>query len=643
MNSGIGKLVDSLALALLPPPALLVSEWARQKFSLSSEYSATKGHFEPYPYQLEPLDVLSPSNPADTICLMCGAQMMKTLIMLIFLAYVIDVDPGPVLIVQPNAEDAESFSKERLAPMIEDVPAVREKVHQAKSRDGGNTIQQKRFRGGSVSLTGTVSPRGLRRRSVRYLMCDEVDGYQETSDGDPLPLAAARTSKFWNRKIILCSTPTIEGISRIAKAYEDSDQRRYFVPCPYCDHYQTLEWSGVRWGDVDGTRIEPADAHYQCCECGKLIPHYRKLEMLRAGKWAATNPEGKYPGFQISRLCAPDWSWGRIVTDPLEGFLAAKGNPSREKTFKNNILAETWKERGEAPDHEKLMARREESYRLGQVPPEVLFLTAGVDVQSTWIEGYVWGWGRERQRWVIDRFRIENNPYDVDTWAALDSYLFATYKHTSGADLSLIRLAIDTGHATQQVYAWARQHGVSRVLAIDGRASGAALLGMPSAVDVTVGGRKIKSGAKLWPVNVSMAKSELYGLLAKERPADGEPYPAGWVHFPADMDEEFFKQLTAEHLVTRVVKGYRKTEWQKTRERNEALDCANYARAAAIAFGIDRFREQDWAALERQLGMPASRHQEPDVEPAQITASAPVPPRAVPQRRVFRSSYMSRS
>src|ERR1035441_3400744 len=254
---------------------------------------------------MELLDVLGPQHPADTVILMTAAQMTKTIVLLIFLSYVIDADPGPVLIVQPSEGDADSFSKERVSPMLRDVPAMAGKVIEFKSHDSGNTILQKRFRGGSVSLTGAVSPRGLRRRSVRYLMCDEIDAYEVTPDGDPIALAAARTSKFWNRKIVMCSTPTMEGRSRIAAAFAESDQRHFHVPCPLCGHMQTLVWAGIRWGNVEGREIAPEDAHYQCAGCHEFIPHHRKLEMLRGGRWVATNPGGRYPGFSISRLYAP--------------------------------------------------------------------------------------------------------------------------------------------------------------------------------------------------------------------------------------------------------------------------------------------------------------------------------------------------
>jgi len=630
--------LEALAQSLTPPPDLLVSEWARRNFKLSSDYSAATGYFDPYPYQIEPLDLLSPSNPADTICFMCAAQMMKTLIMMIFLGYVIDVDPGPALIVQPNKEDADSFSKERLAPMIRDVPAITGKVDAPKSRDSGNTIAQKRFRGGSVSLTGAVSPRGLRRRSVRYLMLDEVDGYKETSDGDPVALAAARTSKFiWNRKIILSSTPTTVN-SRIAQIFADSDQRFFFVPCPLCGHKQRLHWDRIRWGfvetapdgkpDLNGRYIAPEEAHYRCESCDRFIPHFRKIEMLRSGEWRATNPDGKYPGLQISRLYAPDWSWGRVVTDPLEGFLPAKNDQTRMRAFKNNVLAEVFDEPGEKPSHEVLMSRREQ-YRIGEVPNGALFLTAGVDVQKTWLQGHVWGWGRGRQRWIVDRFILEGDPYHQQTWDALTERLNTTYQHESGSELSIVRMAVDSGYATQEVYRWAKQQGPGRVMVVKGVDSGASLVTTPQQVEVSALGRKIKHGARVYLVNVSMCKSELYGLLGKDRPAAGDPYPAGWVHFAEDLDEEFFRQLTAEQIVYRVHKGYRKHEWIKTRERNEDLDCANYARAAASVFGADRFSEHRWAQFEAQLGATSERQNATRSKPQPVEqATRPATPAA---------------
>jgi phage terminase large subunit GpA-like protein len=642
-SDAIQRLREALADALKPAPKLLVSEWARANFQLSSEYSATTGLFQAYPYQIEPLDMLGPASLVDMMVLMCGAQMMKTLLMMIFLGYVIDVDPGPMLIVQPTAPDAKTFSKERIAPMVHDNPCLRSKVVEAKSRDSGNTIEQKRFRGGSVTITGAISPRGLRRRSVRYLLLDEVDGYEDTSDGDPISLAAARTGKFWNRKIVLCSTPTIDGRSRIARAFEKSDQRVFFVPCPFCQHPQELAWPGVRWGDVDGMSVEAENAVYQCAECKVLIPHYRKLEMLRGGQWIATNPEGKYPGFRINRLYSPDWSWGQLVTDPLEGWLQAQGNPAALQAFINNVMAQTWREPGEAPpDWEKLRARAvlEDAYKLGTVPAGVLFLTAGVDVQKTWLEGYVCGWGRGKQRWVIDHFRIERTPYDPQAWVELSAQLNRTYRHANGADLSIVRMGVDTRYESNQVYAWARQHGASRVIAVAGRADGN-MVAPPTLVDLTIGGRKIKNGCKLWGVNVSICKSELYGQLNIPAPKE-PPFPAGWVHFPSDLPEEFYKQVTSEQFILSVVRGQRKYHWEGIAGlRHEALDDLNYARAMASVVGMDRFSEKNWQNLEASLGVTPSPAPVVEVQPQPKPQIMPPVSRLTQPRRIVRSNYLN--
>lgn len=652
------KLREAAADALLPSPEIDLADWAEQNVKLSSEDSATRGDFVPWPFQREPMSVMSPMHPAEKVAMKCGSQTMKTRLILNMLAYLIAQDPGPCLIIEPTADDAESLSKDRLDPMFRDTPALKGKVKESKSRDAGNTIFHKKFDGGHVTIAYATAPSKLAMRPIRYMFFDEVSRYVASAgkEGDPVRLGEKRTVTFWNRKLIYASSPGNAGSCRISEIYEFSDQREWFVPCPFCGHEQILVWAGITWGPARECHVKKSDGHfekatvdvdperpcYRCAACDCLIPEHFKSWMLEHGRWIAQNPAGKYPGFHVSQLASPVRAWGDIVQEWLE----IQGKPEQIKVFVNTVLGETYQEQGEAPDFEKLMARREDSYRLGQVPEGVLFLTAGVDVQKTWIEGYVWGWGRGKQRWLVDHFRIDKNPYDPTAWDDLTAILNRTYRHPSGADLALVRMAVDTGHASNEVYAWARQHGSSRVLAVDGRSSGAAIILPPTQVDVTLQGRRIKHGCKLWGVNVSMCKSELYGLLGKERPQDGEPYPAGWVHFPSDAPEEFFRQLTAEQLTTRVVKGYRRTEWQKIRERNEALDCYDYARAAASQFGLDRNATYGkfWVNLEiplrRSVEMNAGRVDRV-IETPEVVIQAPVMTSAPPpaQKRTIRARF----
>jgi phage terminase large subunit GpA-like protein len=540
------------------------------------------------------------TDPAiHTIVLMVARQTLKTEVINNCIGYVIDQDPGPTLLVQFRDVDCKKWSKIRFAPMLRDTPCLRGKVADIKSRSGESTLEYKAFPGGHLSVVASASPGNLAALPIRFLFCDEIDKYPASaaSAGDPISLAQGRQEEFWNRKTVLACTPTIEGLSRIAAAWEQSDQREFEVCCPFCGEFQIPKWGQVKDPRFPGE--QPASTAYQCEHCLALWPDVKRWVAIKSGRYRATTPFNGVAGFRVSGICRIGQPLVRLVDE----FWSKKDGQETLKTFINEQLAELWREQGEAPDHEKLMARREESYRLGQVPAGVLFLTSGVDWQKRWGEGYVYGWGRGRQRWVVDHFRIERSPFEQAAWDELTTRLNQTYRTQGGIDLSIVRMAVDTGFAANEVYQWARQQGSGRVMAVDGRQHLAALVVPPSQIDVTVFGKKIKHGCKLWPVDVSACKSELYGLLGKDRPAQGEPYPAGWVHFAADLDEEFFKQLTAESLQTHVVKGYRKTEWIKTRERNEALDCANYARAAAFSVGMDRHAtdERWWAALEGQF------------------------------------------
>jgi phage terminase large subunit GpA-like protein len=617
------QLVSECARLWAPPPKQKLSEWAEQNFVLSSEYSAHSGPLKLYKFQREILDAFTDPYVRQLVC-DTSTQMIKTLLQQIAIAYVIARAPGPILAAQPTATDAETFSKERLAPMIRDMACLRDRVAPERKTSKANTTLHKVFPGGSLSLIGAQTPGDFARRSIRYFFADERDKWPTNvgKEGDGFSLGVKRTATFRSlAKIIQTCSPTIEGQSQIAAAYSDSDQRKFWVPCPECGELQILRWEQVKF-DVTNPM---GTARYECHQCKRGISDVERWDRCESGVWRPDAHFAGTAGFWISELYSPWKRLGELATD----FLAKKNNPAELQTFVNTSLAETWKEQGDAPDWEKLMARTiprdgEVGYRLGEVPPGVLFLTSGVDVQKTWLQGHVWGWGRNRQRWIIDRFILEGDPYRDLVWDALAYQLNRTYRHPSGTDLSIVRMAVDSGYATQEVYRWARQQGSARVMVIKGSDHGAALVSTPSQVDITIGGKKIKHGARVYSVNVSMCKSEWYGLLGKDRPEAGEPYPPGWVHFATDLDEEFFRQITAEQLVTHIVKGYRKSEWIKTRERNEDLDCAaSYARAAASVLGADRVHDSHWAILPASAPVSAP--------PQPIPQQAP-PPQSIAER-----------
>lgn len=593
---------------LTPDPLLTVSEWADRHRVLSSKASSEPGRWRTArtPYLKAIMDCLSPTSPVERVVFMKGAQVGATETGSNWIGYVIHHAPGPMMAVWPTVEMAKRNSKQRIDPLIEESSVLSELIAPARSRDSGNTILAKEFRGGVLVMTGANSAVGLRSMPVRYLFLDEVDGYplDVEGEGDAISLAEARTRTFARRKIFIVSTPTIAGASAVEREYEASDQRRYFVPCPHCSRRQWLRFEQLRWD-----KGAPESAAYVCESCDTPIAEHHKTWMLEHGEWRATaEGTGKTAGFHLSSLYSPlGWRAWREIAAAWEAAVSKEtGSSAAIKTFKNTELGDTWVEEGEAPDWQRLLERRED-FAIGSIPAGGLLLVGGADVQKDRIEASIWAFGRGKECWLIEHRVLMGDTARDAVWKRLAALIGETWTHTSGAAMPLARFALDTGFATQEAYGFVRACRDSRVMAVKGVARGAALIGTPTAVDVSQGGRKLRRGLKVFAVAVGIAKLELYNNLRKTALVDedgvGIAYPAGFVHLPR-IDAEFIQQLCSEQLITRRNRnGFPVREWQKMRERNEALDCYVYARAAAAAAGLDRFEERHWRELERQLGV----------------------------------------
>lgn len=584
--------------AIRPPPKLSLSQWADRHFYLSAESAAEPGRWKTLPYQRGILDAIT--DPAvERVTVKKSARVGYTKCINAAIGYFIHQDPCPILVVQPTVEDAEGYSKEEIAPMLRDCEVLAGLVSESSVKKSAQTILSKSFPGGVLSMVGANSGRGFRRVSRRVVIFDEVDGYPPSAgaEGDQIKLGERRAEYYWNRKIIAGSTPLIAGASRIEEMFEAGDRRRFYVPCPHCGHMDFLRFSD-RGDDEEGQRghvmrwpkDKPDEACFMCRACGCAIEETSKRAMLEAGEWRA---EGEFHGHASFHIWAayslsPNATWAQIAVEFLE---AKAAGPEKLKTFVNTTLGETWKELGEAPDWERLYMRRED-YRIGTVPAGPIVLTAGVDVQKDRFVFEVVGWGADKESWSIDAGELHGDTALESTWAQLDEKLLArTFRGDDGREVTISMLAIDSGYNTQMVYGWARRHTMSRVIATKGVSGARMLVGAPSPVEVTVRGKRLQRGYKVWPVGVDVAKSELYGFLGLRWDKDKSPDPPpGYCHFPAH-DEEFFRQLTAEHLVTTVDKRTRRTklEWQVQPNReNHYLDCRILARAAAAVLGIDR-------------------------------------------------------
>ncbi|MBF0371750.1 MAG: phage terminase large subunit family protein [Magnetococcales bacterium] len=602
---------------LRPDPLLTVSEWADKHRMLSSVASSEPGPWRTSrtPYLKEVMDCLSPSSPIERVVAMFASQTGKTEAGLNWIGHVIHHVPGPMLMVQPTVEMAKRYSKQRIAPLIEASQVLRELVKPARSRDSGNTVLTKEFPGGALMMTGANSAVGLSSTPVRFLFLDEVDRFSADVDqeGDPIGLAIQRAATFYNRKILLTSTPTIKGFSRIEAAYLESDQRKYWVPCPECGEFQILEWRQVRW-----PKGEREKAFYLCIHCGTELQDHKKGWMLENGKWIAeAQSDGKTAGFHLSGLYSPHgWtSWGEIAVEHGQVYK----DPPRLKVWCNTKLAESWEEDADRIDGEGLMERREDWGHL--LPAGVAILDAGVDVQDDRIEVEVVGWGKDEESWSIDYRVLWGDPSSPAVWKDLDDFLSRTFPHSREvSDLSIRAVAVDTGgHHTLKAYAFCRARQGRRVWAIKGRGG----MGVP--IWPRRPSRNNKGKVPLFIVGVDACKEAVYARLQLEEAGPG------YCHFPMNRDAEFFKQLTAESVVTRYHKGRPIREWKKKdKDRNEALDCRVYAMAAL----------QGLISMGLRLNREAHRISLAPMKVNSSDARRPTPMKPKAQRRVIPSTWI---
>ncbi len=597
-------LCAAFARGLRPRDKLTVSEWADRYRILPAKGAAEPGPWRTSrtPYLREPMDCLSAHDPAEVVVLMFASQTGKSEALNNFLGYVVDHAPGPMLLIQPTVEAAEQYSRQRIAPMCE-LPPLSGKIRDPRDRDGGNTVLSKEYPGGTLILRGANSATGLSSMPIQYACFDEVDRYpaEIDDDGDPVTVGSQRTATFASgRKIAITSTPTVKGTSRVDAEYLDTDQRRYYVPCPHCGHLQVLKLTATPEdpGGLEWPANDPGAAQYRCAAkaCARLIDAAHRDGMVALGVWRATAPaRNRRVGFQLSALYSPWRSWGELATM----FLAAKASakregPARLRAFVNLQLGEAWDPGNVAAVEARGIERRaERGWGAGQaveVPAGAAVLTAGVDVQPTrgCIVVEVVAWGAGYESWSVDWIRIDGDPTAppprpgqpkaTGVWAELDAVLARTYRHETVGDMPIRAACVDTGAQSQNVYAYVKPRQKRRVWGIKGQADSGGPI-WPDRVSTNNRG-----GIDLRRVNVDQAKEDIYWRLSIREPGPG------YSHFPAGRDSSYFEELTAETVKTVRRYGRSAKRWElRDGQRNEALDCRVYAYAAAI--GLVRQRK----------------------------------------------------
>lgn len=557
----------TIAERMRPPPNLTVSQWADRFRKLSAEASAEPGQW--ITARNEPMRGVmdAVSDPAvHTVVVVSSAQVGKTETLSNIIGYHVAQDPAPILLLQPTLEMGEAYSKDRLAPMVRDTPALKGKIKDPRARDSGNTLLHKTFPGGHITIAGANSPASLASRPIRIVLADEVDRYPPSAgtEGDPVSLARKRSTTFWNRKTVLTSTPTVKGISRIEAEWEISDKRRFHVRCEDCGHSQHLKWAQVKWPEG-----KPAKAEYVCEKCGTFWDDSTRWRVLRHGEWIATAQSNGTAGFHLNEIYSP---WVKLG-DMAQAFLDAKRSPETLKTWINTSLGESFEEDAERVDGHSLMERLED---WDKAPNDVLAITCGVDTQDDRLEVERVGWGVEEESWSLEHRVIYGDPSGPEIWRELDDYLLTNTLRQDGTELPVHAVAIDSGgHHTAAVHRFCKDRFRRRVYAIKG-----------------VGG----PGKPIWPkrasknnkarinqflIGVDAGKDAIYARLKIK---DAGP---GYCHYPKGREAGYFEQLTAEVVQTKYLKGFPTRVYVlPPGRRNEALDIRVYAYAALQSLNV---------------------------------------------------------
>lgn len=616
-----------------PAPVLTPSEWAaRYRVVSQGPQAGLQWDNSKTPYLVEIMDFVGDPWVRRGVVRKSARVGYTEGVIGNLIGYTIDQDPCNIAVLQPSDKEAESYSKEQISPMIEHNPRLKARVGQLNTRRSDSTMTYKEFPGGYLLLLGSASDKNLRRRSIRVALADEIDGMKvEGAEGDPILRFQKRTDDYEDGVLLMGSTPTVSGESRIDREFARSDQRYWHVPCPHCGDLQVLRWGGpgkpygMKWDrdvyckgcgvEIDDTskpcpgcgseetvsKHLPETAYYLCQHCGERIEEGQKPAMVRAGMWIPTQPDAKLPGWHIDALVSlmVGARWPKIV----EEWVEAQDDVEDLKVFMNTVLGEAWEDRGQKVDVGTLESRAEEYVdregKVVDVPDGVGVLTSFTDVQGSWLEILVRGWGVGEESWDIFHERIYGDPESASTWARLEAILTQGFRHVNGSTLRIQASLIDAGDMTDTVYSFVKPRERRKIFASLGDKTGS-----PDHVPLRPPTRANAAGVRVFTIGTYKMKDRLFRWLRHEKP--GPRY----IHLRAanmdrcnGFDAEYFKQFEAEKKIPKKVKGRKGMRWtfHQTRKRNESIDLHVGNMAALLVLGASvRNNMEAWVESARR-------------------------------------------
>ncbi|MCQ4191019.1 phage terminase large subunit family protein [Methylocystis suflitae] len=566
---------------LIPPARLRLSQWIEENITLPEGTSALPGKVRLWPYQREIADAIADPS-IERVTLVKPVRVGFTTLLTSAIGSYIANEPAPILALLPTEADCRDYMVSEVEPIFDASPALRGALSADCVEGERNTLLSKRFPGGSLKVVASKAPRNLRRHTARVLLCDEVDAMEISAEGNPIRLAERRTLSFPNRKIIIGSTPIFEDSSHVLRAYAESDQRIFEIPCASCGSFTEILWANIEWPPD-----HPQDAAFRCPHCNELIGERNKAQMVNAGRWRALRPEvTDHAGFRLNALVSllANASWGKLAQE----FLAAKDDPSELQTFINTILAQGWREAGSELDETSLAARGE-PFGLNKIPEEVLTISVGVDAQDDRLECTLAGWSRHNECYVLAHIVLWGSIDDDSTFLELDELLRTKWTHPYGGKLGVDSCVIDAGDGGHfdRILTFCAARSGRRVMA----GKGVPGFARPA---IQASKSKIRGGGRLWLVGVDVLKSTIFDRLQRGR----------LIRFSNELEPTYYEQLSSERRVVRYVRGKPTRRFERIPgARAETLDALVYAHAARSAAPI-QFDQRE-SELRQQPQPPA--------------------------------------
>lgn len=606
---------ETLGPAWRPPPRLSVSEWANQYRYLSPEASAEPGLWSNSraPHLVEPMDRLSPYSATERVVLKFSSQSGKTEAILNFVGFIVDLDPGPVLCIQPNVTPmGEAFSKDRVKPMLRDSPSLAAKIGTAKGRTSAQTITHMVFPSGHLTIAGANSPAGLASRPIRYLVCDELDRWEITKEGDPLLLARKRLQTFRARrtaKELIVSSPTYDDLGICAEYARCNQQWEWHLSCLHCGTTQFPKLEHFLF------EADPRQLRYVCKTCGAAHSLEDADAVKATGQWVCVKDGSEESiGYWFNQFASPFARWDDTIAEWLE----AGTDPARRQAVTNTVFAEPWEGEGEKIEPSLLSQRGEDWGET--IPARIIAITMGADVQGDRLEVETIGWGPNNESWSLAYDVLPGEPTSDEVWDDLLDLYRQSWPRADGSTLRPVALCVDAGYATQHVYSFikrARERGIVPIKGVAGMAR-----------DQITGDRRqrlkriaqrMRDGRPPEILGVDSIKRTIFHYLS------AAPGNTGYCHFPHGRSEEYYLQLTGERLMVINQRGKRpERRWVPIHPAVEALDCRAYAYAALLLSGLELRAPQAprSAPEERAIEAPTEAAPPPPVAAERVPAVA---------------------